>query len=71
MEKNNNTYEDELKRIGKGNLIYIKCGHNGLLNYEEMKTFNFFLEKSKFLPNFNINKKEENKDNKKIIDENI
>ena len=71
MEKNNNNYEDELKRIGKGYLIYIKCGHNGLLNYEEMKTFNFFLEKSKFLPNFNINKKEENKDNKKIIDENI
>ena len=71
IEKNKNNYEDELKRIGKGNLIHIKCGHNGLLNYEEMKTFNFFLEKSKFLPNFNINKNEEKKDNKKIIDENI
>jgi len=61
-----------LKRIGKGNLIHIKCGHNGLLNYEEMKTFNFYLEKSKFLPKFNFNKNEEKKENKKkIIDENI
>ncbi len=81
IEKNNNSYEEELKILGKGHLIHIKCGHKGLLNYEEMKTFNYHLEKSKILPNFNIGKKEEkninnndninNENNKKIIEENL
>ena len=44
----NDNYEEILKKIGKGNLISLNCGHNGSLNFDEILTFEYFLKESGF-----------------------
>ncbi len=49
--KNNmsNEFEKKLIKLGKGNLITLKCGHNSPLYYDELFTLCVHLEKSGIL----------------------
>ena len=39
-------YENELIKLGKGYLVSLNCGHNGLLSEEENIVFKYYLNKS-------------------------
>ena len=47
MDKNNsfNNYEKKLIELGRGNLITIKCGHNGQLYYNEVSTLHEHIQR--------------------------
>ena len=50
------SYESNLLKIGRGNLIGLNCGHNGALNSVEERTLIYHIENSGFvsIPNNNI-----------------
>ena len=62
-----NNYEKELIKLGRGNLVWINCGHNGLISSEENLVFKHYLKESylfKEPKNKAINNKnEDNNDN--------
>ena len=39
-------FENELNKLGRGNLVTLTCGHNGLLSEEENIVFKYYLNKS-------------------------
>ena len=39
-------FENELIKLGRGNLVSLSCGHNGLLSEEENIVFKYYLNKS-------------------------
>ena len=49
-------YENELIKLGRGNLVSLSCGHNGLLSEEENIVFKYYLNKSElFIDGNDIN----------------
>ena len=71
-----NNYEKKLIQLGRGNLVYLNCGHNGILSNEENIVFKHYLKESDL---FKKVKKEKNGiinnkddiDDSKFGDENI
>ena len=49
-------YENELIKLGRGNLVSITCGHNGKISEDENKVLKYYLNKSElFLDDKEIN----------------
>ena len=44
--KEGEKFENELIKLGRGNLVSISCGHNGLLSEEENTVLKYYLNKS-------------------------
>ena len=59
-------YENELIKLGRGNLITLSCGHNGLLSEEENIVLKYYLNKSEL---FLIDKEDKNINNDIINNE--
>ena len=68
-----NKYENELIKIGRGNLVSLTCGHNGLLSEEENIVFKFYLNKSELFKDDkeDINNIDNNDNEEEIIDNNL
>ena len=62
--KDGEKYENELIKLGKGYLVSLNCGHNGLLSDEEDIVFKFYLNKSEL---FFSDKKRNEYDNDNYI----
>ena len=62
--KEGEKYENELIKLGKGYLVSLNCGHNGLLSDEEDIVFKFYLNKSEL---FFSDKKRNEYDNDNYI----
>ena len=64
-------YENQLIKLGKGYLVSLNCGHNGLLSDEEDIVFKFYLNKSElFFSDKNINEYEYDNSNNIFNEEN-
>ena len=59
-------YENELIKLGKGYLVSLNCGHNGLLSEEENIVFKYYLNKSEL---FFSDKTKNEYDNNNIFNE--
>ena len=56
-------YEKELIKLGRGNLVWLNCGHNGLPCVEENRVFKYYLKQSDlFKSDNNETYKKENND---------
>ena len=66
--KEGEKYENELIKLGKGYLVSLTCGHNGLLSDEEDIVFKFYLNKSElFFPDKKRNEYNDDNDNDNYI----
>ena len=68
-ESNRDNYENVLKEK-RGNLVWINCGHNGMLNFDERKLFIHYFEESNFFMDRNSNTIENDNDSDINIIEN-
>ena len=71
-----NNYEKELIRLGRGNFVWINCGHNGLISNEENMVFKHYLKESNLFKkekNGEINNNEDNDNDREedIFNDNI
>ena len=64
-------YENELIKLGRGHLVQLSCGHNGLPSSDEYLTFLYYFNRSPFFEDeeleFNHNKKYKHKKKKENI----
>ena len=67
---NGDNYEKELVKLGRGNYVWLNCGHNGIPCSEENSVFKYYLKQSALFNN-EKNKINNNKENDNFGKENI
>ncbi len=67
---NGDSYEKELMKLGRGNYVWLNCGHNGIPCSEENIVFKYYLNHSALFNN-EKNKINNNKENDNFGKENI
>ena len=69
-------YEKELIKLGRGNFVWLNCGHNGLPSSEEKFALKHYLKETDFFKKvkndkINVNEEDKNFGDKKIFYDDI